>query len=591
MHLNPFRSRREIFRGGDEIDSGQVGHEDSKTRVSIHLKPEQVSLEQTRSNLKTNVARARRSHTLSRNRVRPANVGQIACRRDLTNEGISGLAPALLLHPFLATLHFGRLSISSCALSSITLTGVQANDVWPPTDRSVMETRLPASNLQTGGKPTNVRWEMFALACGTSWFLYLHRYTWNIVGAKLMAEHGFSKTQLGAIFTFFSPTYGFGQIPSGVLCDFIGPHVFLGIIIILWSLVLPCIGIPGGFTGLASVRLLFGATQSGAYPSLSKVTHAWFPAKSRTIVQGWIATFFGRGGGAMSSIILGYVLMEKCGLSWQWSLVWMGMAGLVFGVLFLVFFRNSPEEHPRVNRAEIDLINEGRTPAKSTDARVLPWRRVVRNRSMLFFVIQQILSAGADGVYVLYMGDYFLNAKGFEIGKAGLLVSLPLWGGAIGGMLGGYCNDWLIRWTGSRRWSRSSVGFTGKTLACILMFVVISQDDGVAAAWALFAVKFFSDWSQPTVWGTCTDLGGRYSASVFGVINTSGTIGGLVSPVLFGMILDYNTTNKVTNYTPLFVVISGMYLASAVCWWFIDSTTNLEADLEPVETDGDKTTV
>ena len=144
--------------------------------------------------------------------------------------------------------------------------------------------------------------------------------------------------------------------------------------IILWSLILPCIGIPGGFTGLASVRLLFGATQSGAYPSLSKVTHAWFPAKSRTIVQGWIATFFGRGGGAMSSIILGTVLMKLCGLSWQWSLVWMGMAGLAFGVLFLVFFRNSPEEHPRVNRAEIDLINEGRTPAKSTDARVLPWR-------------------------------------------------------------------------------------------------------------------------------------------------------------------------------------------------------------------------
>jgi hypothetical protein len=64
-----------------------------------------------------------------------------------------------------------------------------------------------------------------------------------------------------------------------------------------------------------------------------------------------------------------------------------------------------------------------------------------------------------------------------------------------------------------------------------------------------------------------------------------------VSPVLFGIILDYNTTKQVTNYTPLFVVISAMYLVSVVCWWFIDSTTNLEADLEPVETDGDTTTV
>ncbi|GIT28473.1 MAG: hypothetical protein Ct9H300mP1_05190 [Planctomycetaceae bacterium] len=92
------------------------------------------------------------------------------------------------------------------------------------------------------------------------------------------------------------------------------------------------------------------------------------------------------------------------------------------------------------------------------------------------------------------------------------------------------------------------------------MFVAISQDDGVAAAWSLFAVKFFTDWSQPTVWGTCTDIGGRYSATVFGVINTSGSIGGLISPLLFGAILDWNTTQavvdgitkSVTDYNPLF---------------------------------------
>ena len=63
-----------------------------------------------------------------------------------------------------------------------------------------------------------------------------------------------------------------------------------------------------------------------------------------------------------------------------------------------------------------------------------------------------------------------------------LLISLPLWGGAIGGILGGYINDLMIQKTGSRRWGRSLVGFTGKFIACGLMFVAISQDDGVAAA-------------------------------------------------------------------------------------------------------------
>ncbi len=291
----------------------------------------------------------------------------------------------------------------------------------------------------------------------------------------------------------------------------------------------------------------------------------------------------------MSSIILGTVLMGWFQLTWQSGLVVMAGFGILFAALFSFLFRNSPDEDPRVNPAERNLIHAGSPPRDADAPRLLPWRRVIRNRSMRFFVIQQITSAGADVVYVSFMGDYFLNVQGFTVAKAGLLISLPLWGGAIGGMLGGFCNDLMIRWTGSRRWGRGIVGFTGKFLAFVLMFVAISQTSGVAAAWVLFAVKFFSDWSQPTVWGTCTDLGGKYSATVFGIINTSGSIGGLVSPIAFGMILDANSRTividgaekLVANYNPLFTVVATMYLISACCWFMIDSTQSLERELEP----------
>ena len=438
-------------------------------------------------------------------------------------------------------------------------------------------------------KPTRVRWLMFSLACGTSWFLYLHRYTWSVIGTFLMEDYGLSKTELGAIYSFFTPTYGIGQIPSGILCDWVGPHLFLGVIIVLGSLVLPLFGVAGGRGGLIALRLAFGAAQAGTYPALAKVTATWFPVRSRTIVQGWVATFFGRSGGAMSSIILATVLIGYFGMSWQWALGVMGAAGVLFGIVFLLLFRNSPNDHPRVNAAERALIAEGSPPPDPSAPPVLPLRAAIKNRSMLFFIIQQIASAGADGVYVLFMGDYFLNTKGIDITEAGLLISLPLWGGAIGGMLGGFFNDLMIQWTGSRRIGRSAVGFTGKFIACILMFVAISQDGAVEAAWALFAVKFFTDWSQPTVWGTCTDIGGRYSATVFGVINTSGSIGGLVSPIAFGAILDWNTSmvlvdgieKSVANYNPLFVTVAVMYVISAFCWIMIDCTDSLEARLAP----------
>jgi len=433
----------------------------------------------------------------------------------------------------------------------------------------------------SGRRPTRVRWLVFTLACGTSWFLYLHRYTWNFIRPELEKEYGFSNAQLEGIFTVFNFSYAVGQIPSGIFCDYFGAHLFLAAMILLWSLVLPTFGMTGSLYSLGGWRVLFGAAQAGGYPSLARVTKSWFPRSSRTIVQGVIVSFFGRSGGAMSSIIMGTLLIGLCGLSWRGALVVMSAAGALFAGLFLLLYRNRPDDDPRVNEAERELIREDEEVTAGPP--VLPMGRVLRNRSMLVFLFQQFMNAGADFVYVSTMGSYFI-ARDFDVATAGLLVSLPLWGGAVGGIVGGFVNDGLIYATGSRRWSRRVAGFTGKLLASILMFVAIRQTSGVAVAVGLFVVKFFSDWTQPTVWGACTDMGGRYSATTFSIINTAGNVGALVTPLVSGLLLDYFRSTQIvdgavrtlTDYTPMFVLVAAMYLASACCWFFIDCTQSLD---------------
>jgi fucose permease len=199
------------------------------------------------------------------------------------------------------------------------------------------------------------------------------------------------------------------------------------------------------------------------------------------------------------------------------------------------------------------------------------------------FVLQQFLDAGSDVAYVSLIGNYFLNGRGFDLARSGWLASLPLLGGALGGIAGGWLNDQLIAQTGSRRWSRSGVGSVGKAVGCVLLLMTVRQADGVAAAWFLCAAKFFSDWSQPTVWGACTDLGGRFSATVFGIVNTAGTLGGVVMPIVFGRLLDYFTVRSAaagvgtaTDWGPLFTLLSAMYLGSAACWLLIDCTRAID---------------
>lgn len=435
-------------------------------------------------------------------------------------------------------------------------------------------------------RPTAVRWEVFILACGASFLLYLHRYTWNIVGPAVQHDFELSNTQLGLLFSLFYWTYASGQIPSGIIIDRFGPHRFLSLIALAWSLSLAALGTTGQLVGLGLWRFIFGATQAGCYPALTQVTRRWFPARQRTVLQGWIATTSGRGGGAMSPIILATLLMGTCGLSWQRALMVMGACGIAFAIVFFWRFRNSPEEHPGVNAAELSLIREGELPVATNAARYLPAGRALRNRSLRFFVVQQFLDAGADVVFVSLIGSYFLQARGLELSKTGWLASLPLWGGALGGIVGGWLNDTLILRTGNRRWSRSGIGLAGKLIGCLMIGLVTQPEGALAAGLVLMLAKFFGDWAQPTVWGTCTDLGGRYSATVFSIINTAGTLGGVVMPLIFGLVLDWATTKTLvageteitTDWTPLFLLLAGMFLISALCWIGIDCTKSLERE-------------
>jgi MFS transporter, ACS family, glucarate transporter len=69
------------------------------------------------------------------------------------------------------------------------------------------------------------------------------------------------------------------------------------------------------------------------------------------------------------------------------------------------------------------------------------------------------------------------------------------------------------------------------------------------------------------------DVGGRYSGTVSGAMNMIGNIAGGISPLVVGYLLTW-TSN---DWTMTFYVSAAIYSLGAVCWYFLDSQTPLEA--------------
>jgi ACS family glucarate transporter-like MFS transporter len=197
--------------------------------------------------------------------------------------------------------------------------------------------------------------------------------------------------------------------------------------------------------------------------------------------------------------------------------------------------------------------------------------------NLLALNLQTTLSTIADNIYSNWIPQFLDEVHHLDFKKMGIYASLPLLGGACGGAFGGWLNDYFIRTTGNRRWSRRAVAMMGKGTAGVLLAVsLLSYDNPYQFCLWLAAVKFFSDWSLSSSWGTVSDIGGKTTASVYAFNNSVASIGAIVAPILYGFVAEYY------GWKPVFLIACGTYFACAAAWLLVNCTIPVLAEEERI---------
>jgi ACS family glucarate transporter-like MFS transporter len=390
-------------------------------------------------------------------------------------------------------------------------------------------------------RPSNVRWQVFAVGSLTSWFLYIHRYAFSFVKSDIKEAYGLTNEDLGFLDAIFSVFYGGLQLPAGILVDLVGAHFFLTASIAVWSIGIGLHACSPYTSLLYAGRILLGSGQCGVFASLGWLTRRWYPAEIRTTIQGWMGVFFARFGGAVANILIGTVLIFAFGLGWQTAILVLASGGGALAVAFFFVVRNSPEEHPRVNEAERELIGKAYGDDDAA-GKVTLWQLVTQCPpatlvSVLLLALAASFSTVADHIFSGWIPVFLQEGHGLGPEERGIFASLPLIGGAIGGVIGGMLNDRATR-RFSRKTARRMMGAFGKGMAAVVMGVALFfTDRPYVFCGILCVVKIFADISLATRWGAITDMGGRFTASMFAFVNAFAVGFGILGSIAYGYMI------------------------------------------------------
>jgi len=213
-------------------------------------------------------------------------------------------------------------------------------------------------------RPTFIRYAVVAIVVAMAVLLYLDRFALSVATPAILTELNLNKEQMGYAIAAFFWAYALAQVPSGWLSDTLGARLTLAIYVVAWSLAIAMLGLVNGLMGLIVWRMLLGLGQAGAYPTAAGLLKNWIPLTSRGLANSAVSTG-GRCGALLANAMtpplmtLAGVLLAMSTGQWRAVFVLYSVLGLVWAVVFALWYRNSPREHRWCNEAEVDLIESG----------------------------------------------------------------------------------------------------------------------------------------------------------------------------------------------------------------------------------------
>ncbi len=370
-------------------------------------------------------------------------------------------------------------------------------------------------------------------------------------------ELALNDKQMGWVLSIFALGYALFQTPSGYLADKLGARRVLTIIVSIWSIFTAITGAVYHFFSLMVVRFIFGAGEAGAFPSMARAIYTWIPLKERGIVNG-INFSGGRIGAAIALPVVAWLIELT---SWRASFLILGVVGIIWAILWYLWFRDSPSDHPSMSMEELNYIHNNIQESSNTgETKSISFRKMFRSKSMWLLMGQYFSSNFTFFFCLTWLFPHLRIKYGLDAIEAGFYSSAPLIFGAIGNWVSGFMVDFIYK---KNHWSlsRKIPAIIGFSLAAIGIVSSIYMEEVSGAVIFLSIAVFGADMTLSPSWSACVDVGKEHSGTVSGTMNMAGNLGSFFTALAFPYMIALTGSN-----VPFFFLAAALNLLAIPMW-------------------------
>ena len=385
-------------------------------------------------------------------------------------------------------------------------------DVVAPSRRTKRDTRL----------------RTLALISAAHWVSHFHMLVLPMLFPFLKTALNIDYIELGFVLTVFAVVSALTQAPTGYLVDHFGARKILLIGLCLGGASLGLLGLHLSYPVLIASAVLLGLANSVYHPADYAILAAHMD-EARMGRAFSIHTFAGYLGGAMAPIIVAALMTSLGGII---ALIVCGVTGPLVAVLLLAF--DVPEAG--ANRRK-DASGHASQRSIITPTLIL---------LTIFFMLLGLSTSGISNFGIVAL----MNGFSASFSTANVALTAYLAASALGVLAGGFLAD------RTDRHSQVAAICFGINAAVLLLIALVALPPALLTM-TMATAGFLGGMIAPS-----RDMLVRSAAPegaagrAFGIVSTGFNFSGILSPLLFGWLMDQSLPRWVFSISALFMVLT-----------------------------------